>query len=180
MSNALGLVQVGPNSDVSLIQISSYLSKKFAVTTQIQPPLVDPSEAYDSRRNQYHSTRMLVLLERYLESANTDRILGITTSDLFVPGMNFVFGEARCPGRVAVVSSFRLSRSYDDESNENELTEQRIIKEAVHEIGHMLGLQHCPNINCVMHFSKALIDTDIKSDNYCSECQEQVETVTIG
>jgi archaemetzincin len=122
---------------------------------------------------------MLVLLERYLESANTDRILGLTSSDLFVPGMNFVFGEARCPGRVAIVSSFRL-RGFGDEANESELIERRIIKEAVHEIGHMLGLQHCPNINCVMHFSKALIDTDIKSDNYCSECQEQIETVTIG
>jgi len=162
-------------SDISLIDLSSFLSKKFSLVVQPKSPLVNPSQAYDSRRNQYHSTRMLVLLEHHLASVGADRILGITASDLFVPGMNFVFGEARCPGQAAVVSSFRLHQV-----DEEEQFEPRIRKEAVHEIGHMLGLQHCSNMNCVMHFSKTLIDTDIKSDNYCSECQTQIETVTFG
>ena len=177
MSEVLGLVQVGRISDVSLSDLSSFLSKKFSVVVQLKPPLVNPSEAYDSRRNQYHSTRMLVLLEHHLASLEADRVLGITSSDLFVPGMNFVFGEARCPGQAAVVSSFRLCQS--NESDEEQF-EPRMRKEAVHEIGHMLGLQHCSNVNCVMHFSKTLTDTDIKSDNYCSECQTQLETVNFG
>jgi len=178
MSEVLGLVQVGRISDISLVDLSSFLSKKLSTVVQLKSPLADPSEAYDSRRNQYHSTRMLVLLEHHLASVEADRVLGITASDLFVPGMNFVFGEARCPGQAAVVSSFRLHQV--DELGEEEQFEPRIRKEAVHEIGHMLGLQHCSNVNCVMHFSKTLIDTDIKSDNYCSECQTQIETVTFG
>jgi archaemetzincin len=178
MSEVLGLVQIGRISDISLIDLSSFLSKKLSIAVQLKSPLLNPSEAYDSRRNQYHSTRMLVLLEHHLASVKADRILGIAASDLFVPGMNFVFGEARCPGQAAVVSSFRLHQA--DELGEEEQFEPRIRKEAVHEIGHMLGLQHCSNVNCVMHFSKTLIDTDIKNDNYCSECQTQIETVTFG
>ena len=178
MSEVLGLVQVGRISDISLIDLSSFLSKELSIVVQLKPPLVNPSEAYDSRRNQYHSTRMLALLEHHLDSVGADRVLGITSSDLFVPGMDFVFGEARCPGQAAVVSSFRLCQF--NELGEEERFEPRIRKEAVHEIGHMLGLQHCSNVNCVMHFSKTLTDTDIKNDNYCSECQTQIETVTFG
>ncbi len=178
MSEVLGLVQIGRISDISLIELSSFLSTKLSIVVQLKSPLVNPIEAYDSRRNQYHSTRMLALLEHHLASLGADRILGITSADLFVPGMDFVFGEARCPGQAAVVSSFRLRQF--DESDEEERFEACIKKEAVHEIGHMLGLQHCSNVNCVMHFSKTLTDTDIKGDNYCSECQTQIETVTFG
>jgi len=176
MSETLGLTQIGQTCDISLIDLSTFLSKKFSFVVQLKSPLVNLGEAFDSRRRQYHSTRLLVLLEYHLESVGTDRILGITASDLFVPGMNFVFGEARCPGNAAVVSSFRLHQFND--SDEEERFRQRVRKEAVHEIGHMIGLQHCSNANCVMHFSKTLTDTDIKSDDYCSECKTQVELVT--
>jgi archaemetzincin len=33
---------------------------------------------------------------------------------------------------------------------------QRLVKEAVHELGHAFGLNHCENIECVMHFSNSL------------------------
>jgi len=36
---------------------------------------------------------------------------------------------------------------------------QRVIKEAVHELGHAFGLTHCENSKCVMHFSNSLQDT---------------------
>lgn len=37
---------------------------------------------------------------------------------------------------------------------------ERTVKEAVHEIGHLKGLSHCPDSGCVMHFSNSLRDSE--------------------
>jgi archaemetzincin len=41
----------------------------------------------------------------------------------------------------------------------------------VHELGHVFGLEHCPDPECVMHFSNSLLDTDRKSTSFCSQCR---------
>jgi archaemetzincin len=87
--------------------------------------------------------------------------------------MNYVFGEARCPGRVAVISTYRLK------TNELKLLEARVVKEAVHETGHMLGLRHCPRPSCVMYFSERLADTDRKMESFCSECGGKMRVIEV-
>jgi len=177
-SEIIDLVQVGSTLDVPIREFSLSLTKKFSnLTINPAPALPDPSEGYDSSRNQYHSTRLLVLLEHHLEVTGSNRVLGMTSLDLFVPGMNFVFGEARCPGQAGVVSTFRL-RQFAEPTDEDRLV-SRIRKEAVHEISHMFGLRHCPDRNCVMYFSTTLTDTDMKSEDYCSSCHAQFEAMTI-
>jgi archaemetzincin len=49
----------------------------------------------------------------------------------------------------------------------------RALKEAVHELGHTLGLVHCPEAGCVMHFSNTLADTDCKSHRLCAMCERK-------
>jgi archaemetzincin len=58
------------------------------------------------------------------------------------------------------------------------LFRERALKEAVHELGHTYGLQHCPNLRCVMHFSNSLRDTDAKQAKWCSRCATQVRDLT--
>ncbi|MFN3466335.1 MAG: archemetzincin, partial [Candidatus Brocadiales bacterium] len=50
------------------------------------------------------------------------------------------------------------------------LLKERMVKEAVHEIGHVWGMRHCPDPCCVMFFSNSLADTDRKSDTFCKNC----------
>ncbi|GAJ15820.1 unnamed protein product, partial [marine sediment metagenome] len=47
-------------------------------------------------------------------------------------------------------------------------------KEVIHEIGHLLGLRHCSNPKCVMHFSNTLNDTENKDIIFCKECRREI------
>ncbi|MFQ5892664.1 MAG: hypothetical protein ACE5HW_07710, partial [Candidatus Methanofastidiosia archaeon] len=48
---------------------------------------------------------------------------------------------------------------------------ERVLKEAIHELGHTFGLRQCKNSRCVMFFSNSLWDTDYKSKEYCEICR---------
>jgi len=84
--------------------------------------------------------------------------------------MNFVFGEAIINGKVAVISLYRLdTRRYGNQGGAARYLE-RALKEAVHELGHTFGLEHCGDPRCVMFFSNSLLDTDRKGSVFCPAC----------
>lgn len=166
------MIQVGSHVNIPPNELIDPITARFPwIKVKSGEAHLDPAEAYDSRRNQYHSTRILVMLERHMQALQVDRILGVTSLDLFIPGMNFIFGEARLPGRVGIISTYRLKTSHHEESK---MLQNRSVKEAVHEIGHMMGLNHCPNQLCVMHFSQRLEHTDHKSPDFCDSCTSRV------
>ena len=142
----------------------------------IDKTLPMPEEAFNKARQQYNSTIILNRIHGYAERQKAlDRILGITNVDLFVPSLNFVFGEAECPGKAALISLKRLKPEFYGKTVNTELFVERCTKEAVHEIGHTLGLTHCPNPFCVMHFSNSIFDTDTKQSLFCGRCYLKIE-----
>jgi len=54
------------------------------------------------------------------------------------------------------------------------LFRERILKEAVHELGHTFGLSHCSSPSCVMFFSNSLPGTDRKKSDFCPECRRRL------
>jgi len=177
MSETIGIVRLGSTLDYAVERLTAKVAPKFpGYRVRNLDSLEASAMAFDSFRNQYHSTRLLVELEESPRADQVDRVLGVVAFDLYVPGMNFVFGEARCPGRVAVISTYRLK---SDDADDPDLFESRIVKEAVHEIGHMLGLKHCSNSSCVMYFSERIADTDRKKDTFCSECGPKMKLLEI-
>jgi archaemetzincin len=176
-SESLTIVQLGSTIDYPLEKLRDKVAERFReCQVNIRNSLDTPIMAFDSYRNQYHSTRILVYLEEMDQAALGKHILGVASFDLYVPGMNFVFGEARCPGRTAIISTFRLRSG---RSQNSELFESRVVKEAVHEIGHMMGLKHCPDNSCVMYFSERLSDTDRKQDRFCSHCERKMRWLEV-
>jgi len=133
-----------------------------------------PKEACNQTRGQCHSTRILASMMNFVEKSDVDIVLGVTTLDLYVSGLNFVFGEAHCPGKVALISLFRLNPEFYGQPADKQLFFERGVKEAVHEVGHTLGLAHCKNSSCVMFFSNSILDTDRKKSSFCEKCSASV------
>ena len=117
-------------------------------------------EAYDRSRMQYNASILLNSITSTSTRATTASsvyLLWIVSEDIFVRGMNFVFGIAK-PGKGAVLSTYRL-----DSLN-------LIKKEAIHEMGHVFGLQHCSN-KCVMQFSNSVNEAKKKPAELCDKCK---------
>lgn len=124
---------------------------------------------YNSDRQQYHSTEILrQLLPLATESGQ--HVLGVLDEDIYIPILTFVFGEAQLSGRCALMSGHRLHQEFYGLPEDESLYLNRCEKEAVHELGHTLGLKHCQNFECVMRYSNSVADIDIKRNVFCPGC----------
>jgi len=87
----------------------------------------------------------------------------------------FMFGETHLKHRCSVVSTLKLKEEFYDRLGDDKLFEQRVLKEIIHEIGHILiGSPHCEENSCVMKFSKTVEEIDNKPYNLCRECNSKV------
>ncbi|BAF69795.1 archaemetzincin family Zn-dependent metalloprotease [Nitratiruptor sp. SB155-2] len=133
-----------------------------------------PRNAYHAMRRQYLASAFLEQLLFFKENPS-DIVLGIMGEDLYEPNLNFVFGVATSLYGVAVIATKRLHNRFYGLSEDKRLYMRRVATEAIHEIGHVLGLSHCENPHCVMHFSNTLADTDTKGYHFCPRCEEQAK-----
>jgi archaemetzincin len=148
----------------------------FAAPVVAGRALPEPRHGYDSRRRQYHAHAFLDILaaeRRYLPPAAAPEalLLGITRRDIFLPKLNFVFGVADRDRGTAIISLRRLDPEYYGKAPDPELLFERALKEAVHELGHLTGLDHCGKAVCIMHFYNTISDTDIKGPGFCVICR---------
>ena len=168
---------VSVNGEIGLDRLehlAASLARTFRTPCRIRPDTFDISFALDSGRRQYYSTSVLQKLER---AADPDvRTLGVTTCDLFVPVLTFVFGEAQLDGNCAVVSAARLGEEFYGMPPREDLLRERLLKEASHELGHTFGLRHCVDWRCVMASSHAVERLDVKGTEFCAACRKPVLT----
>jgi len=148
------------------------LAALFRRECRVRPERLDVTFARDPLRNQYYSTAILQALQPLAGSGA--RLLAVTSLDLYVPVLTFVFGEAQLGGRCAVVSLHRLREEFYGLPPNEALLRERLLKEAVHELGHTLDLRHCDNWRCVMASSHAVERLDVKGAEFCGACARVV------
>jgi archaemetzincin len=153
--------------------IGREIHRIFGFHTEMKPLLKDVSFAFDPGRGQYYSTVILEKLASMLPAQNV-KVIAIANVDLFIPILTHVYGEAQLAGRACIVSTFRLKEGLSP-MNIPENYEKRLVKEALHELGHTFNLRHCQDKSCIMHYCRNIRDVDRKSDQPCRYCKILLE-----
>lgn len=132
-----------------------------------------PRSAYYPPRKRYRAEKLLDFMLRRAPQQNQ---LGLTSVDISTTKGKHrdwgIFGLALLSDRVAVISTHRLHRQARDEAH----FRFRVVSTAVHEVGHMLGLNHCTEHRCVMNDAHGSIRTvDRSTGRLGPACRRELE-----
>jgi archaemetzincin len=167
-TRTLQLVPVGSPPASVLKALDEPLAAQVGMTVATNAAqLPTPNYAFNKDRNQYHCSAILRRLAPLIKGR--DFALGITDVDLFIPELPFVFGESDREARAAVISVFRLQQGADPEA-----LRHRLSVEALHQVGHLLGLSNCEDPRCAMFLATNLAECDRKAVGLCNVCRSEL------
>jgi archaemetzincin len=153
--------------------VKNALEEHFDKKVYILPAIDLPESAYYSPRNRYRADSLI----RYLRRIAPDscyKIIGLTNKDISTTSGEYtdwgIFGLGFRPGKSCVVSTFRLQRNVSHKK-----FIERLRKVSIHEIGHNLGLPHCPTEDCVMQDAHGKVSTvDNSKEGFCDKCERKI------
>ncbi len=173
----LQLLTVGDLDGHVLEGLAVSLANHFGLPCEVLSESIDPQFALHGERRQYHSSQILAQMGKFI-GPKTWRLLAVTGHDLYIPILTFVFGEAQMGGPSSIVSYYRLRQEFYGLPSDPDLLRQRLLKEAVHELGHTLELTHCDDYRCAMSASHSVELIDLKENAFCESCANQVLSLT--
>ena len=133
----------------------------------------DLERCFDRARAQVDAACLIELLPHPPPGS---ALLGLTGADLFLSALAYVFGLSPVGTRRGVLSWARLRPEAGGGGGREQL-QHRVVTEAVHELGHALGLVHCPVTECAMHRSLWPEAVDLKAPIYCPSCAVQLQAL---
>jgi predicted Zn-dependent protease len=116
-----------------------------------------------------------------VQSAVADRVgprllvLGVTPLDLHGGTSNYLFGIAATGRFVGVASLHRFRAAFNNEPPKRERLTERLLKQSLSTIGHMLGVPRCTTPECARAYPESLVEHDQKPSTLCPECRAGVE-----
>lgn len=184
----IGILPFGevPNEEVDSVKaaIVAMYSTEVVVLDRVQLP----KEAFISVKSpRYRADSLLHWLADYCPDS-LRMLVGLTSKDIsttkYEPGSDRkvikkpestyadfgIFGLGRVGGNACVVSSFRLGNGV----SKNKFF-IRLTRISCHEVGHVYGLHHCPNLKCLMNDANESIKTIDKSTGVlCDDCKGRI------
>lgn len=156
-----------------LTRLALCLEERFLFTVVVESTVRFPATTLNSVRKQLFLNTLLAKVGAATPHVEGYR-LAVTEFDLYRTSHQFIFGDASEDGRTAALSLHRLRAEFYGEEADSNLLFQRALKEAVHDLGHVLGLKHCYNARCAMYSPGSIYDTDNKLSHFCETCEKRV------
>ncbi len=144
------------------------LAEAFLAQIELAKPIPYPLPAFNPAKKRFFAHLIIDYLREV--AGNVDFVVGLTDVELYSVHANSVISETHFQTRSAVISVGRL-RDFLFGERPEEVFYQRLYKEIIRSLGQMLGLPPCRNPHCVMYPSYSLYETDLKSSNFCPECE---------
>ncbi len=173
----LWLQPLGPALEAADVDaVEQALTAIYALPVRRLPPEPLPKAAYYFPRKRYRAERLLDFLAPRLP-ADGWRILGLTGVDISTTKDRYpdwgVMGLANLDGPAGVISRFRCAKGAADAAH----ARTRLAKVAVHEIGHALGLEHCPARGCLMEDAAGKVATTDREVDLCAACRGRLRAL---
>ncbi|HEX7598720.1 MAG TPA: matrixin family metalloprotease [Polyangia bacterium] len=147
------------------------LSVFYDLEIRVLPCQALPKTAYYKPRHRYRAERILEYLNQRMP-ADGWRILGLTATYISTTNGKVtdwgILGLGELPGKASVISSFRCKKK----ARNTQHAIVRLAKVAVHEIGHTLGLPHCPTHSCLMEDAFGKVSTVDGERDFCARCRQ--------
>ena len=164
--------------------LASMLQEKLKTKVYVLSPKPLPKDAFINVKSPRYRADKIIRILKKEKPDSVDYIIGLTRSDISTSKKNRngkikeprskyedwgVFGLGFRPGPSCIVSNYRLK-------HQNQATyRDRLKKVALHEVGHNIGLKHCPSDKCVMRDAVETIRTIDNVDlDFCPDCQKRV------
>ncbi len=171
------IVPIGKVQWWLLEEVSDAFEPAFPLPASVIEAVPFPYELVVREREQIRATDLIGLLaSRGLKGLVT----GIIDYDIFASGLEYLFGEADPVEGISVVSIARFREEFFGREPDQALLRNRLVKEALHEMGHLYSLRHCPEKTCIMHFSGDVEITDQKTESFCPDCRGTLKEVMDG
>ena len=158
-----------PEADVALVEraLTAFYTVEVRKLVRIDLPQV----AWYPPRRRWRAEKILrVLADR--KPADGARILGLTAADISTTKGKIedwgVLGLGDLDGPAGVISTLRAHKGAKRELHARE----RLAKVAVHEIGHTLGLPHCPTRGCLMEDAEGTVKKTDTEYDLCERCRK--------
>lgn len=162
------LQPLGKVSDETTEIVREALASTYGVELRTGPKRELPKDTFYAPRKRYRAEKLLDHLDAWLP-ADCERIVGITHEDISTTKGKYedwgILGMGRVPGKSCVVSSFRVRKKLAKVP-----ADERLARVAIHELGHTLGLPHCPNLNCLMEDAQGSVVTIDRETHLCERC----------
>jgi archaemetzincin len=158
-------ILIQPFKDVDPADVDYVVAglKKVYPYIQVKQSVSLPSTAWNPVRGRYRADSLIRILK---SKANKGEVMiGLTSRDISTTNNSVadwgIMGLGFCPGSACVASTFRVSPQY---------RQVQLFKVAIHELGHIQGLQHCKVKTCLMRDAEGTNPINEEKE-FCTKCR---------
>lgn len=170
------LVAAGAVDRALLDGLGRGLRAELGVQWSVGDPMPLRGEWRETEGGLYLSIHLIHALMDRVEAGEGKRArrwrVAIADAGLCAEGIGEVLGEAAVKGCCAVIGLQPLRAG---SGADGQVLRDRLLTEAVHEVGHLAGVGHCRRASCVMYPSLHIADSDRKGHTFCDECRRALK-----